>query len=221
MSIGTSGLGHAQGRYAMGKQNTGEFIDQIIHTTASDGKSICIRSIRSSDAEQMREGIAHLSTQSRYLRFFSLQPMPSDSVIARLVDADGHDHIAWGAIHLDGADNPAIGAVHAIRSTDEQRSGEFSVAILDDYHGIGLGRMLTAVLLINCCAEQLQVLDIQTLAENHAAIGFIRSIGGELKQWDGGVQDYVLEVKPAIAKLRETSDLQGIRDIFKALDQYL
>lgn len=200
---------------------SGQIIDQIIHTTASDGKSICIRSIRSSDAEQMRAGIAHLSTQSRYLRFFSVQPMPSDSIIRQLVDADGHDHIAWGAIHLDGANNPAIGAVHAIRSTEQDRSGEFSVAILDDYHGIGIGRMLTAVLLINCCAEEMQVLDIQTLSENQAAIGFIRSIGGELRQWDSGVQDYVLEVKPAIAKLRATSDLQGIRDIFAALDRYL
>lgn len=200
---------------------SGQIIDQIIHTTASDGKSICIRSIRSSDAEQMRAGIAHLSTQSRYLRFFSVQPMPSDSIIRQLVDADGHDHIAWGAIHLDGANNPAIGAVHAIRSTEQDRTGEFSVAILDDYHGIGIGRMLTAVLLINCCAEEMQVLDIQTLSENQAAIGFIRSIGGELRQWDSGVQDYVLEVKPAIAKLRATSDLQGIRDIFAALDRYL
>ncbi|MCG6119699.1 MAG: N-acetyltransferase [Blastomonas sp.] len=198
-----------------------DIINQVIHTTASDGKSICIRSIRNTDAEQMREGIAHLSTQSRYLRFFSVQPMPSDSVIRQLVDADGHDHIAWGAIHMDGLSNPAIGAVHAIRSAEQDRSGEFSVAILDAYHGIGLGRMLTAVLLINCCAEQMPVLDIQTLAENQAAIGFIRSIGGELRQWDGGVQDYVLEVKPAIAKLRATSDLQGIRDIFAALDRYL
>lgn len=200
---------------------SGQIIDQIIHTTASDGKPICIRSIRNTDAEQMRAGIAHLSTQSRYLRFFSVQPMPSDSIIRQLVDADGHDHIAWGAIHMDGADNPAIGAVHAIRSAGQDRSGEFSVAILDDYHGIGLGRMLTAVLLINCCAEQMPQLDIQTLAENQAAIGFIRSIGGELRQWDSGVQDYVLEVNPAIAKLRATSDLQGIRDIFAALDRYL
>lgn len=204
-----------------GAGHSGDSINQIIHTTATDGKDICIRPIRSTDAAKMREGIAHLSTQSRYLRFFSVQPMPSDSVIARLVDADGHDHIAWGAIHMNGEDNPAIGAVHAIRSTDREGIGEFSVAILDDYHGIGLGRMLTAVLLINCHAEQMPVLDIQTLAENQAAIGFIRSIGGQLRQWDSGVQDYVLEVQPAIEAMRESCELQGIRDIFQALGPYL
>jgi GNAT superfamily N-acetyltransferase len=199
----------------------GKIIDQIIHTTASDGKAICIRSIRNSDAEQMRAGIAQLSTQSRYLRFFSVQPMPSDTVIERLVDADGHEHIAWGAIHMDGADNPAIGAVHAIRSEERDGIGEFSVAIIDDYQGIGIGRMLTAVLLINCQIEGMEMLDIQTLAENQAAIGFIRSIGGELRQWDSGVQDYVLAVKPALDAIRQTSDLQGMKDIFEVFGRYL
>lgn len=200
---------------------SGEIINQIIHTTASDGKSICIRSIRSSDVAQMRAGIAQLSTKSRYLRFFSVQPMPSDRVIERLVDADGHEHLAWGAIHMNAADNPAIGAVHAIRNTDGGGIGEFSVAILDDYHGIGLGRMLTTVLLINCQVEQMRVLDIQTLAENQAAIGFIRSIGGEMKQWDSGVQDYVLEVGPALDAMRQNTELQGIRDIFRVLGRFL
>lgn len=200
---------------------SGEIINRIIHTVASDGTPVCIRSIRSSDADQMRSGIAHLSTQSRYLRFFSVQPMPSDSVIAKLVDADGHEHIAWGAIHMNGTDNPAIGAVHAIRSEEHGDIGEFSVATLDDYHGIGIGRMLTAVLLINCRVEQIEVLDIQTLAENHAAIGFIRSIGAQMRSWQSGVQDYTLEVGPAIEAIRTTCDLQGIRDIFAELDAYL
>ena len=206
----------------MGSQRqSGKIIDQIIHTTANDGKNICIRSIRNTDAEAMRAGIAQLSTQSRYLRFFSVQPMPSDSVIEKLVDADGHEHIAWGAIHMNAADNPAIGAVHAIRSADCGGIGEFSVAIVDDYHGIGLGRMLTTVLLINCKVEQMPVLDIQTLAENQAAISFIRSIGGQLTQWNSGVQDYVLEVAPALDIMRKNTDLQGIRDIFRELDRFL
>lgn len=199
----------------------GDIIDQIIHTTASDGKPICIRSIRSSDAEQMRAGIAQLSTQSRYLRFFSVQPMPSDTIIRRLVDADGHAHIAWGAIHMNGSDNPAIGAVHAIRNEDQDGIGEFSVAVVDDYHGIGIGRMLTLVLLINCRIEGMDLLDIQTLAENHAAIGFIRSIGAELRTWESGVQDYALAVEPALEAIRQTSDLQGISDIFDIFGRYL
>lgn len=197
------------------------FISEIVHTHTTDGKSICIRSIRPGDEERMRAGIAQLSTQSRYLRFFSVQPMPSDKVIERLVDADGHDHLAWGAIHNDGADNPAVGAVHAIRSETQQGLGEYSVAVLDDYQGIGLGRVLTTVLLIHCHVEGICKLDIQTLSENHGAISFIRSIGGELQRWEGGVQDYTLDVKSALDAIQAAPEMQSIRDVFCILGKYL
>lgn len=200
---------------------SGAITDQIIHTAASDGRPICIRSIRTSDADQMRSGIAQLSLQSRYLRFFSVQPMPSDSVIERLVDADGHEHIAWGAIYSNGSDNPAIGAVHAIRSTEHEGIGEYSVAVLDDYHGIGIGRMLTAVLLIHCRLEKIETLDIQTLAENQAAIRFIRSIGAELRLQERGVHDYALSVAPALDLLRRADEPQGVVDVFRALDRFV
>lgn len=197
------------------------FRSEVIHTRTDDGRSICIRSIRPDDEQRMRTGIAHLSTQSRYLRFFSIQPMPSDKVIERLVDVDGHDHLAWGAIHHNGDDNPAVGAVHAIRSETQEDLGEFSVAVLDAYQGIGLGRMLTTVLLINCHVQDICRLEIQTLSENQAATGFIRSIGAELLRWDGGVQDYALDVKSALDAIRADPGVQGIRDVFAVLGKYL
>ncbi len=197
-----------------------ELRDEVIETYADDGKPICIRSVRPSDEPRMREGIARLSEQSRYLRFFSVQPMPSDSVIQRLVDADGHDHIAWGAIHCDGLNNPAVGAVHAIRCDDKPRIGEFSVAVLDDYHGIGLARMLTTVLLIHCEVEAICELDIQTLAENMPANRFILSIGGERRDSSSGVVSYRLAVRPAIRMIAAAPQLQGIHDIMAALAAY-
>lgn len=169
----------------------------------------------------MREGIARLSEQSRYMRFFSVQPMPSDPVIERLLDADGHDHIAWGAIHLDGHENPAVGAVHAIRSEHEPRAGEFSIAVLDDYHGLGLARMLTTVLLIHCEVEAMCELEVQTLAENMPAIRFILSIGAERQESEGGVISFRLPVRPAIRQISAASDLQGVRDIVAALARFI
>jgi len=195
--------------------------DEIIETETADGKRICLRSIRQSDELRMREGIARLSEQSRYMRFFSVQPMPSDPVIDRLLDADGHDHIAWGAIHLDGLDNPAVGAVHAIRSEDHPRAGEFSIAVLDDYHGQGLARMLTTVLLIHCEVEEMCELEVQTLAENMPAIRFILSIGAQRRESEAGIISFRLPVRPAIRQISATSDLQGVRDILSALARYI
>ena len=195
--------------------------NEIIETVAADGKRICLRSIRVSDEKRMRDGIARLSEQSRYMRFFSVQPMPSDPVIDRLLDADGHDHIAWGAIHLDGRENPAVGAVHAIRSEHHPQAGEFSVAVLDEYHGLGLARMLTTVLLIHCEVEAMCDLEVQTLAENMPAIRFILSIGAVRQESEAGIISFRLPVREAIHRISATSELQGVQDIIAALARYI
>jgi len=195
--------------------------NEVVHTKVNDGRAIFIRSIRQSDEERMRAGIEQLSNKTRYLRFFSVRAMPPDAVIERLVDADGHDHIAWGAIHLDDVDDPAVGAVHAIRIDADSSLGEFSVAILDDYHGVGLGRMLTTVLMINCELEGICELDIQTLSDNLPAIRFVKGIGGIMMGSQGGVDNYRLNVRSAIRHTQSNPEIQGIRDIFAVFGKYL
>ena len=196
-------------------------IDEIIHARLEDGSQVCIRSIRPNDELRMREGIELLSAQSRYLRFFSPQPMPSDSVIERLVDADGHLHIAWGAILTQDEDRPAVGAVHAVRDNTTSASAEFSVAVVDDYQGLGLARMLIAVLLINCRLEAIASLDVQVLSENRAAASLITSLGAKRCKSEYSVTDYVLDTTVALANLKAEEDNPGLCDVFASLEKYL
>jgi RimJ/RimL family protein N-acetyltransferase len=195
--------------------------DEIIHTRLEDGTEVCIRSIRPTDELRMRQGIEQLSAQSRYLRFFSPQRMPSSAVIERLIDADGHRHIAWGAIHSGDHDHPAIGAVHAVRDEAGSATAEFSVAIVDAFHGLGLARMLIAVLLVNCRLEQIETLDVQILSENRAARGLVTWLGAERAEAEYGVTEYVLDTAAALAKLSGEASTPGLRDVFAALAEYL
>ena len=196
-------------------------IDEIIHTQLEDGAKVCIRSIRPTDELRMREGIEQLSAQSRYLRFFSPQRMPSRAVIERLIAADGHRHIAWGAIHSGDHDHPAIGAVHAVRDDADTASAEFSVAIVDAFHGLGLARMLIAVLLVNCRLEHIDTLDVQILSENRAARSLVTWLGAVRSKSEFSVTEYVLDTGAALEKLRSDDSTQGLRDIFAALSKYL
>lgn len=195
-------------------------IDEIIHTALDDGTPVCIRSIRETDEALMRQGITQLSSQSRYLRFFSPQPMPSRAVIERLVDADGQAHIAWGAIHAGAAGQVAIGAVHAVRDDASNETAEFSVAIVDAYHGLGLARMLIAVLLVNCRVVGIDTLDVQILSENRAAQGLIASLGARHCGAEYSVSEYVLDTAGALAALRAESDSPGLAKVFAALAGY-
>lgn len=195
--------------------------DVIVHTRLENGLKVCIRAVRPDDEQRLRSGIAQLSQESRYLRFFSVAPTPPDHVIERLVEVDGHRHLAWGAILSDDPQGKAIGVVHAVRNADRSQRGEFAVGILDAYHGQGLARMLTAVLLVHCRIEGIAALDAQILNENRAAIAFVQSLGGERSGSDDGVSDYVLDCKAALSAMRASQEPSGLKDVFTAFDPYL
>lgn len=192
--------------------------DLVVQTSLRDGSEIWIRAIRPDDEERLRAGIAQLSAQSRYLRFFSASPMPPDRVIAHLLDADGHDHIAWGAILCDAPAAPAIGAVHAFRTAEDDHVAEFSVAVLDAWHGLGVGRLLTAVLLLSCRGHGLDALEAHVLQENAGALGLVGSLGGHEVGGDGPVAVFRLEIDAAIEGLRAEREFAGLARVFAAFD---
>ena len=196
---------------------TGPCGPHAIHTRLEDGQPVCIRTIAPDDEERLRAGIARMSPRSRYLRFFSGAAAPPDWVIDRLVGPDGHLHIAWGAIQTAEPGQPAIGAVHAIRPREDDPSAEFSVAVVDDYHGLGLGKMLAATILLDARAEGLTEFRAHTLAENRQAIDFVKSLGAHLVGHDGATYEYAFAIDEAIARLRAECDPPGISAVFSAL----
>ena len=195
--------------------------ETIVHTRLESGRRICIRAVRPDDEPRMRSGIEQLSSQSRYLRFFSGAPRLPDRVVAKLVEVDGHRHLAWGAILTDDPEYLAIGAVHAVRPDTDSSRAEFAVGILDAYHGQGLARMLTAVLLIHSQAEDIAAMDVQILSENTAAANLVRSLGGERRGTEQGVSDYVLDTAAALETLRSNPEPAGLQAVFAAFHAFL
>ena len=194
--------------------------DIVIHTVLNDGMPVCIRTVNADDEARMRDGIAQMSERSRYLRFFSGFVTPPDRVIDSLLDVDGDMHIAWGAILTDHPEKLAIGAVHAIRSGQDDDHAEFSVAVLDDYQGLGLSRLLTATLLINCRLAGMETLDVQTLSENRAAISLVKSLGGQRSGTQSVTSDFQLDIKTAIAALHDEKDTPGLARVLAAFGNF-
>ena len=187
-----------------------------IETILADGRPVCLRTIRPSDDARIRDGIAEMSDRSRYLRFFSAFRAPPESIVKRLSAVDGHDHIGWGAILLDGQDHPPIAAAHAIRSDELPWHGELAIAVLDDYHGLGLARMLIAAVLLDCLKEDLPVLEMQMLAENRAAQNLVTYLGAKRSTALDSVSHYWLDVRAALEKLSEDNESVGLMAVFAA-----
>ena len=193
--------------------------DVAVHSALNDGTAVCLRTITPDDAPLIRDGIARLSAESRYLRFFSPASALPDAVVEKLADVDGHDHIAWGAICSDCPGRPPIGAVHAVRHRHDGPVGEFSVAVLDEFQGRGLARMMTAALLVHCHAEGLGMLDVHILSENAAARRLVKSLGAAWAGEAAGVADYRLDVAAAIEALRADTGAPGVQDVLRALER--
>lgn len=189
-----------------------------IHTRLEDGRTICIRTVTPKDEDRLRAGIARMSPRSRYLRFFSGGASPPDWVIERLLDADGVLHLAWGALDLSDPDHPAMGVVHAMRPEKGDAVAEFSVGVVDAYHGLGIGRLLTATLLLDAAGGQLEAFRAHVLSENEAARSFIKRLGGQHVAQDGPQAEYRVEVAPALERLRGESRPGGLAAIFAHFD---
>jgi GNAT superfamily N-acetyltransferase len=185
-----------------------------IHTQLNDGTPVCIRHVRRADEARLKEGIAKLSPQSRYLRFFSGMREAPPQVLRALASPDGHDHLAWGALRSDLADTPALGVVHAFRDKDDPDSAEYSVAVVDAYHGRGLARLLTAVLLLDCAREGYTQFTVHILPENRPALALARSLGAEGLGHEAGVTVLAIDIAEALAALRADPDVPGLAAVF-------
>lgn len=185
-----------------------------ITTQLNDGTPVCIRPVRKDDEQRLKDGIARLSPQSRYLRFFSGMREAPPQVLRALVTVDGHHHIAWGALRSDLPDTPALGVVHAFRDAEDPDTAEFSVAVIDEYHGRGLARLLCAVLLMDCRREGLAQLAVHILPENRPALTLARSLGAEGKGFAAGVSQFEVDIEAALAALREQGDVPGLAAVF-------
>lgn len=192
----------------------------IIETQLNDGTPVCIRRVRKDDEQRIKDGIAQLSPQSRYLRFFSGMREAPPQVLRALVTVDGHDHIAWGALRSDLPDAPALGVVHAFREADDPGTAEFSVAVVDEYHGRGLARLLCAVLLLDCQREGLDQLSVNILPENRPALTLARSLGAEGTGYEDGITQLEIDIDEALASLRAESDVPGLAAVFAQFDAF-
>lgn len=176
-----------------------------ILATMTSGLKLCLRPIHPGDKALIRGGISELSDRSRYLRFFSgVKTMP-EPVIERLTAVDGVNHIAWGALDMGNEPYHAIAAVHAIRAQDTE-TAEIALAVLDDYHGQGVARLLLLQLVADCREAGLTMLIAETLAENKAANRLFRSLGGLTAESDGPVVRYRFDIETIWSRLKASQD---------------
>lgn len=139
-----------------------------------DNVAYRIRPIRADDAARERAFIMALSANARYTRMMCVMREPVASLVQALVDVDYTHSMAFIALVDEGAEERIIGI--ARYAGDEADSGEFAVAVLDEWQGRGVAGTLAKYLLVYARRQGVRNLHATMFANNYAMIKLARRL---------------------------------------------
>jgi GNAT superfamily N-acetyltransferase len=151
--------------------------------TLRDGTGVVIRTLRPSDRELLVRGFDRLSETSRYQRFLAIKPSLTDRDLGYLFDVDNIGHMAIGAViehefeSAHGRAEEGVGLARFVRYDDQPTVAEVAVAVVDDYQGKGLGRLLLSYLVPAARERGIKAFRADCFSTNFAMRALFEEIG--------------------------------------------
>ncbi len=165
-----------------------------------DASQAFVRPVTPDDKAELQAGLAKLSPESRYRRFFSSVAELNADQLRYLTELDYRSHFAWGAFTAYG-EQPGIGVARYICLSERPAVADLAVAILDDFHGVGLGRVLVEATVIAAAHNGIDTIIGSVLRENEPMLGVFRHMEPTLVTGEGGTVDVEIAVAEQAARL--------------------
>jgi GNAT superfamily N-acetyltransferase len=140
-----------------------------------DGTRLAVRALERKDKDALREGIEHLSPDSRYLRFFSALNTVSAAQLGYLTTLDHQRHEALVAI-VPSTDE-GIALARYVVEAQEPITAEVAVTVNDAWQGRGVGTALLHRLADYAHTRGVARFSALILPENAPMLRLIESIG--------------------------------------------
>ena len=183
----------------------------------ADGTSVLFTTITPEDRERIREGFAHISEESRFLRFFAPLDALSESQLEYLTDVDQEAHVAWGVIDLDQPDQPGLGVGRFIRESPDADDAEVAITVVDEFQHRGVGSALFGLLYLRAIDLGVHTLCAYILPQNRFIADQLRQIGATV-QWEENMMRIDLPVYEDKSKLEETDAGNTFVHLLQRLD---
>ena len=149
---------------------------QPVDVKLRDGRAVTVRTIRVEDRDKLQIAIRRLSPESRYSRFFSPLRELSPQLLARATNPDAERELQLVAVVGEGvAEEIIAGARYA--GAEGSRDCEFAVAVVDEWHGLGLARQLLETLMRTARARGFERMEGYILATNASMLGLAKRLG--------------------------------------------
>lgn len=138
----------------------------------TDGTTIEIREASPQDRDAVHRLHTSLSPESRYLRFFSINPAIAEQIADRICRRPDSDHAALLAV--------LRGTVIGVAGYERPRTGgdaEIAMAVADHMHHRGVGTLLLEHLGALARRRGIRAFNADTLADNHAMLRLLADAG--------------------------------------------
>ena len=141
-----------------------------------DGRRVTVRAIRATDADALQAAIRSLSVESSYTRFFSPLPELSERMLERATHPEpGRELQLVAVVEQDGRETIVGGARYG--ALPVAGDCEFSVAIVDAWHGLGLARRLLEILIQRARERRFERMEGYVLATNRRMLDLAKRLG--------------------------------------------
>jgi RimJ/RimL family protein N-acetyltransferase len=140
--------------------------------TMRNGERIEIRALRPDDRTDLLAAVEHISAQSLYRRFFGPKRSFTEKEIAFFLNVDFVKHVALVAVPQDGL--IIAGGRYVVF---EPGRAEVAFAVIDDYHGRGIGQVLLRHLATIARDAGLREFTAEVLADNAAMLKVFEKSG--------------------------------------------
>ncbi len=157
-----------------------------------DGTPLRLRLATPDDRDALAAGFARLSPESRVARFFTGMPDLSNRLLDRLLDIDGSRHVAIVGQDISRMSDVeqqstglGVGVARYITSSTDATQAEIAIAVIDEYHGRGVGRLLLDALIDHAVDSGITTCTATVLSDNTKMIRLLASMGA-MPRWDPG-----------------------------------
>lgn len=143
--------------------------------TIRDGSRIWLQPLGPDDKPALQEGLSHLSSESHYCRFTGPKDRLTEHELDYYTLIDHPDHETLIAFGPDGME--PIGVARFIREKHDPNTAEVAVAVVDSWHGRGVGTALLERLAGRARLEGIERFNATVLAENRDVSELLETLG--------------------------------------------
>jgi ribosomal protein S18 acetylase RimI-like enzyme len=140
-----------------------------------DGRRLEIRALRPDDQAELLAAVDRTSAQSLYRRFFGVKRHFTDKEVDFFVNVDFVDHVALVALVAEDRRPRIVGGGRYV--VVESGKAELAFAVIDDYQGQSIGRLLMRHLIVIARNAGLVELVADVLPSNSAMLKVFQKSG--------------------------------------------